>query len=882
MRCVANYAPHVQLLFRRASGPRGQAHLAAHSNSAQSGMPLSDLTLHALDMDPPSPALGARVEHLLVQYDSQAAIVLQDMLQAPAWFVERLIWFGAVYYCPVVPLPGSGKGGAKPPPSSPHQQHVEQQRAVGLARWGRGSDVQTPQRLACGQTPVHSGGYMRVHLHPKRFPAATAIRDWRARVIALGPYFVAVDKPPGVQVPCTVDNVRESLVACVEQALGLQPGSLHPAHRLDGGTSGVVLLSRTPAFARYFQQQVQAKPGAEGEATPGVAGAAAGTGAGPEAGQGSAKGMQEAAGTTADDGSSSRQGGRAAKEHSGWQQQQPSQFEQQQQQQRQGSHLSGGGQEQVEVLQPLAREMGQGTMKPSVDKQAGLCSLAAATVMVAKGAAAGVAAAAASPIHSVPPDTSVRPAALNPSPPLSPSSCSPLAPAPRPRPHAVKTYRCLTAHAPALGRLQHWVRTQVREPGLPEFTQPVPDTQAAPDAKLCVLQVDEVFKVDLRPDLQRLWGVPYAFESHITLLTGRTHQIRAQLAATGNPVLGDALYSYLSSRPHWAQVREPSQPTQDHHANQAPLPDYSHQPNHHDQLDQTSCPSQPQDAQQHVAACVATAAAMPAGGEAAGQATGAPGAVVPTVTTGGGEGGEGGAAPPPSQMQPGCPQVPSIPQPAVKEEEGGTPVPPSTPTPFFNQLHPLALQAWRMVVHHPCPDMFRLTPENLDQHPDTARPADTCYPCLPGATCSIPPKHHSTPSSLHDPTGEQPVLESSVSTRGYSDQQGPMCCSADHAQPRMAPRAEGYAPAPAAIVGGPLPPAAGGGAAGASVPQPWPLSGGVAVAAAEPTKTKPEPASTAGPAPGAAATRPSGGVEVSPGRLVFTAGVPWWRERLLL
>ncbi|GFH10749.1 PseudoU_synth_2 domain-containing protein, partial [Haematococcus lacustris] len=114
----------------------------------------------------------------------------------------------------------------------------------------------------------------------------------------------------------------ENLAPTIPCALGLQPGSLHPAHRLDGGTSGVVLLSRTPAFARYFQQQVQAKPGAEGEATPGVAGAAAGTGAGPEAGQGSGRGLQEAAGTTADNGRSSRQGGRAAKEHSGWQQQQ--------------------------------------------------------------------------------------------------------------------------------------------------------------------------------------------------------------------------------------------------------------------------------------------------------------------------------------------------------------------------------------------------------------------------------------------------------------------------------------------------------------------------------------------------------------------------------
>lgn len=37
------------------------------------------------------------------------------------------------------------------------------------------------------------------------------------------------------------------------QALGYVPGSLSPPHRLDAGTQGCVVLSRTPAFSRYFQ-----------------------------------------------------------------------------------------------------------------------------------------------------------------------------------------------------------------------------------------------------------------------------------------------------------------------------------------------------------------------------------------------------------------------------------------------------------------------------------------------------------------------------------------------------------------------------------------------------------------------------------------------------
>ena len=44
------------------------------------------------------------------------------------------------------------------------------------------------------------GAYFRVHLHPKRFPAAYEVQDWRARIVHDGAEFVVVNKPPGLQV----------------------------------------------------------------------------------------------------------------------------------------------------------------------------------------------------------------------------------------------------------------------------------------------------------------------------------------------------------------------------------------------------------------------------------------------------------------------------------------------------------------------------------------------------------------------------------------------------------------------------------------------------------------------------------------------------------
>ncbi|KXZ44494.1 hypothetical protein GPECTOR_67g335 [Gonium pectorale] len=180
--------------------------------------------------------------------------VLAELLQVPQELVVRLIWFGAVYVCPVAPLPHRDRVAALP---EEQMASIREVRKKALAKWGNDSRHQTPRRLSADE-PVPEDGYLRAHMHPKRFPAAHSLapEEWRRRILAVREDHVVVSKPPGLQVPPTVDNVQESLLACVERTLSLAPGSLNPAHRLDAGTEGIVVLTRTSSFASYFRELI--------------------------------------------------------------------------------------------------------------------------------------------------------------------------------------------------------------------------------------------------------------------------------------------------------------------------------------------------------------------------------------------------------------------------------------------------------------------------------------------------------------------------------------------------------------------------------------------------------------------------------------------------
>lgn len=238
--------------------------------------------------------MGPRVEHLVCHRDGQALEVLQEALWLPREFLECLVWMGAVYYCPVQPAPPTDYAARN---SEEHLSRLLERRAAAIADLGadtklqvlrqgevsgsrrrqvvfgsaflrnlgmaetRGpwSRPQTPRRML-ERFAVREGGYVRAHLHPKRFPAAFST-DWASRVIAEGDLWVAVDKPRGVQVVSTVDQVRESVLWCVWDALGRRGEPLCVTSRLDRGTEGVLLLGRGSKGAAAVNNVLQGRTG---------------------------------------------------------------------------------------------------------------------------------------------------------------------------------------------------------------------------------------------------------------------------------------------------------------------------------------------------------------------------------------------------------------------------------------------------------------------------------------------------------------------------------------------------------------------------------------------------------------------------------------------
>jgi len=134
----------------------------------------------AVRIPPGDEQLSARVEHLAVEAPGPLSHVIAAALQLPVDLIQQLMRFGAVYYCPVPP-DVHAKGSAALPAET--VARMEELRAQALLKWGRDSRLSTPRR-ALVDCVATVGGYVRVHLHPKRWVSCPPSRwsqrgDWR-------------------------------------------------------------------------------------------------------------------------------------------------------------------------------------------------------------------------------------------------------------------------------------------------------------------------------------------------------------------------------------------------------------------------------------------------------------------------------------------------------------------------------------------------------------------------------------------------------------------------------------------------------------------------------------------------------------------------------
>ncbi len=145
-----------------------------------------------------------RTRHLILERSALLSAYLSTELQIPENRIRELLYWGGIYL---------------------NKKRITEDR-----------------RLA-------SGDYLRVHLQPRRFPAARM--DWQSRIVADTADFVLVNKPPEVPVPPTLDNLHENVLACVAEALGTR---LWITHRLDLPTHGLLLLARSARFQSLFNK----------------------------------------------------------------------------------------------------------------------------------------------------------------------------------------------------------------------------------------------------------------------------------------------------------------------------------------------------------------------------------------------------------------------------------------------------------------------------------------------------------------------------------------------------------------------------------------------------------------------------------------------------
>ncbi|KAK4258976.1 hypothetical protein QN277_005361 [Acacia crassicarpa] len=204
----------------------------------------------------PSQNCPPRVEHLVVSEGGPVSEYICKALDFPPLFVADLIQFGAVYYALVCPQP--------PPTATQEEIRIFKEATEPSVLRKRSSikgktirEAQKTFRVTHVDQFVEAGTYLRVHVHPKRFPRCYEI-DWRSRIIAVAESYVILDKPVGTSVGGTTDNIEETCATFATRALGLTT-PLMTTHQIDNCTEGCVVFARTKEYCSVFHGKIREK-----------------------------------------------------------------------------------------------------------------------------------------------------------------------------------------------------------------------------------------------------------------------------------------------------------------------------------------------------------------------------------------------------------------------------------------------------------------------------------------------------------------------------------------------------------------------------------------------------------------------------------------------
>ncbi|KDP20778.1 hypothetical protein JCGZ_21249 [Jatropha curcas] len=204
----------------------------------------------------PAQSRPPRVEHLVVLEEGPVLGYICKALELPPLYVADLIQFGAVHYALVCPQP--------PPTATPEQIRLFEEFTSPSVLKNRASikgktvrEAQKTFRINHVDQFLEVGTYLRVYVHPKRFPRCYDI-DWQSRIIAVTESYVVLDKPAGTSVGGTTNNIEESCATFATRALGLT-APLKTTHQIDNCAEGCVVLARTNDYCSVFHRKIREK-----------------------------------------------------------------------------------------------------------------------------------------------------------------------------------------------------------------------------------------------------------------------------------------------------------------------------------------------------------------------------------------------------------------------------------------------------------------------------------------------------------------------------------------------------------------------------------------------------------------------------------------------